>query len=60
MLKLEYVKVASYEKNTSCPHNDGLTCREKNCYHCGWNPKVADWRSKKIAEKRKKELVCAK
>jgi hypothetical protein len=57
MITLEYVKVAHYTKDTSCPHNEGLTCREKNCYHCGWNPKVAAWRLEKIVEKRKKELA---
>lgn len=51
-IKLEYVKVANYTKQTDCPHNKELICTVKNCNRCGWNPKVAEIRLAKI----KKEL----
>lgn len=46
-MKLEYIKNdpdwkknKSY-KSTSCPYNDGCFCTTKDCWRCGWNPKVA-------------------
>jgi hypothetical protein len=33
-----------------CPHNPQVVCPEQNCDKCGWNPKVADSRLKKIKE----------
>lgn len=47
-IKLEYVKVANYVKPTVCPHNDACRCTVKECYKCGWHPKV---------EKRRKEAL---
>lgn len=43
-MKLEYVKVANYAKDTGCPHNDALLCNAKKCKACGWNPSVAKMR----------------
>lgn len=48
MMKLEYVKVAHYDKNRNCPHNDAVVCDKKKCYKCGWNPTVAKARMEKI------------
>lgn len=47
-MKLEYVKVANYTKDTGCPHNNALLCEVKNCKRCGWNPIVAKRRLDKI------------
>lgn len=47
-MKLEYVPVANYTKNTDCPHNCALVCEVKNCKRCGWNPTVAQKRMDKI------------
>lgn len=46
--KLEYVKVASYQKPTMCRYNEGCRCLVRNCYNCGWNPKVAKLRMEKL------------
>ena len=48
---LEYYKVdPNYKKETQfvCPHNNGVMCDVKNCYHCGWNPIVSKIRLDKI------------
>lgn len=50
-MKLEYVPVANYTKNTGCPYNDTLRCEVKNCKRCGWNPVVAQQRIDKILRK---------
>lgn len=52
-IKLEYVKCNPYKKDRSfvCPHNDACRCEVKNCYNCGWNPKVAQMRLDKILGK---------
>lgn len=47
-MKLEYVPVAHYEKDLSCPHNNALVCDTKKCKSCGWNPVVAKRRMDKI------------
>ena len=54
-MKLEYVKVAHYTKDKSCPHNDALVCDMRKCWCCGWNPRVAQKRSEKILDKLAKE-----
>lgn len=36
------------QKNTDCPYNDGLICEKKNCWRCGWNPKVAEVRRTRL------------
>lgn len=33
-----------------CLFNKGVVCTEKECYACGWNPKVAEARREKIRE----------
>lgn len=53
-MELKYVKVANYVKPTVCPHNDACRCEVKNCYNCGWNPKVAKMRMDKILGRVKK------
>ena len=50
-MKLEYVKTARYQKDTSCPHNGALVCDVKNCKRCGWNPNVAKIRMEKFQAK---------
>ena len=50
-MKLEYVKTARYQKDTSCPHNSYVRCEYKTCHRCGWNPNVAKIRMDKIQAK---------
>ena len=52
-MKLEYYKVDSKKQKGmhECPHNKECLCRTKDCYNCGWNPKVAQARSKKILKR---------
>ena len=33
-----------------CPHNEEVDCDTQNCESCGWNPKVAEARVKKVAK----------
>lgn len=47
-MKLEYVKVAHYDKPTVCPHNSACRCSVKECHKCGWHPKVEKLRMQKI------------
>ena len=54
-IKLEYVKVANYKKQTVCKYNDGCQCEVRNCYKCGWNPVVAKMRLAKLQEKGRAE-----
>ena len=51
-MKLEYVPIANYTKDTGCPHNADLRCDVKNCKRCGWNPEVAKRRLDAIQGKR--------
>ena len=38
-----------------CPRNEAVVCEEKNqCHRCGWNPEVAEERSKRIREELRK------
>jgi hypothetical protein len=44
-MELQYVKVGQTPKEKKpraydCPHNEGCRCTTKDCYNCGWNPKV--------------------
>lgn len=52
-IKLEYYKVdPNYKRKPYvCPHNDACTCMVKECYKCGWHPKVSKRRMDKILEK---------
>ena len=50
-MKLERVKVANYVKETVCKYNAACRCTVKNCYYCGWNPKVARYRLNKLLGK---------
>ena len=50
-MELEYIKndpdwkaKKKAQKNTDCPYNEGLICEKKECWRCGWNPKVAEVR----------------
>ncbi len=48
---LEYYKVQRYEKPKTCPYNDGCWCnsrKRRECYNCGWNPKVVEKRMDRI------------
>lgn len=51
-MQLQYVKIAHYEKDVSCPHNDGVRCDKRNCYNCGWNPKVHEKRLEQFQKAR--------
>ena len=31
-----------------CPYNEGVACRNRVCINCGWHPKIAEQRRKKI------------
>lgn len=33
-----------------CPYNMAVDCSERKCITCGWNPEVAEARTKKILE----------
>ena len=52
-MELVYYKPKRYKKPTfyDCPHNEGCRCKVKDCYHCGWNPKVAEYRMDRIMKK---------
>ena len=46
-MKLQYIKndpdwksKRKSEKSAPCPYNDGVHCDTKDCWRCGWNPKV--------------------
>ena len=47
-MKLEYVKIKGYTKDTTCPHNEACRCTKRDCYKCGWNPTVAKARMEKL------------
>ena len=36
------------QKNTACPYNEALICAKKECWLCGWNPKVEKARTEKF------------
>lgn len=40
-------------KTMVCPHNEGCSCTEaqRQCWKCGWNPKVAQKRIEKSMKK---------
>lgn len=51
-MELEYIKVEKQDKGPyQCPHNEACVCQKKDCYHCGWNPTVAQRRLEKILGK---------
>ena len=31
-----------------CQYNEGIICDSDECYHCGWDPEVAERRKKKL------------
>ncbi len=41
----------------TCPYNDGLGCmpHDMRCNTCGWNPKVAEERLKKLRNEEDQE-----
>lgn len=55
-MELQYIKndpgykKKSYHKNNPCPYNEGCACQKKECWKCGFNPKVAQARSDKMLE----------
>lgn len=51
-MALEYVKVAQYEKDFSCPNNEAVVCDVKKCKVCGWNPIVAKKRLDRVKRMR--------
>lgn len=55
-IKLQYIKNdpdwkkkrESHQKKQRCPYNDGCHCHQKDCWKCGWNPKVDQARREKM------------
>ena len=39
-------------KNIPCPYNEGCYCTSKDCWRCGWNPKVEKARKEALDRKR--------
>ena len=56
-MELVYYKTGSYKKPSfyDCPHNEGCRCKVKDCYHCGWNPKVQQIRERRMNIKREEK-----
>lgn len=52
-IKLEYYKVdPNYRRKPyACHHNDACVCEKRECYKCGWNPKVSKMRLEKYLQK---------
>lgn len=40
-----------------CRYRKNIQCKDRNCAKCGWNPEVAEARSKAIMEQRKVEAL---
>jgi hypothetical protein len=60
-MELQYIKndpnwkkKKSY-KEQPCPYNEGCSCLKKECWRCGWNPKVEQARTEAIERKMKGE-----
>ena len=51
-MALEYKKNLVKEHGRYvCPHNEECRCRSRDCWRCGWNPKVAEKRRAKLEER---------
>lgn len=56
-MELQYVKSGQYKDFRgiqTCQYNDACQCdryHRKECYRCGWNPKVAKRRAEKLLVK---------
>lgn len=52
-MELVYYKTKGYRRPRfhDCPHNEGCRCDKKDCFNCGWNPKVAAYRTARIMKK---------
>ncbi len=56
-MELQYIKCGKYNQVRgveTCQYNDGCQCdryQRKECYRCGWNPKVAQRRAEKLLRK---------
>lgn len=46
-----------YQYTFQCPHNEAVVCDKHNCGNCGWNPKVADYRLRRIAKIRRRAMT---
>ena len=46
---LKWMKSSEYGK-WLCPYSMGVDCSARRCSTCGWNPEVAEARTKKIRE----------
>lgn len=53
-MELEYYKPSGYRKPDfyDCHYNEACRCKIRDCYHCGWNPKVQEIRERKLKIKR--------
>lgn len=49
-MELEYYKPSGYRKPDfyDCHYNEACRCKIRDCYHCGWNPKVQEIRERKL------------
>ena len=58
-MELKYYKVEKKQrpKKIHCQYNDGCACERKECYKCGWNPKVSDRRLTKIRQLRQEAMA---
>jgi hypothetical protein len=60
-MELQYIKNdpdwKKSRKNQPCPYNEGCHCHKRECWKCGWNPKVAQARLEKIEQARKEALA---
>ena len=62
-MELQYIKndpdwkeKKKAQKNTACPYNEALICAKKECWRCGFNPKVAQARLEAYERKRRGEV----
>jgi hypothetical protein len=39
----------------TCPHNEHLVCRTKDCHRCGWNPEVEARRKRMLFARQEEE-----
>lgn len=53
-MELVYYKPSGYRKPDfyNCHYNEACRCKIRDCYHCGWNPKVQEIRERKLKIRR--------
>lgn len=48
--RVRLMKLKAENKVYQCPHNHACACEKRQCASCGWNPVVAEERTKKFRE----------